>query len=86
MNARTRAMMAHPAGKALMSDDERQARQDAEACRVGSLNWRINEKHHELSTGPRKRWLEITLPALTTVSVVGVLFLDVFILNGPVIA
>ena len=86
MNARTRAMAAHPAGKALMSDDEAQARQDAEACQVGSLNWRINEKHHELSTGPRKRWLEITLPALTTVSVVGVLILDVFILNGPVIA
>mgnify|MGYP005798960715 CR=1 FL=1 len=86
MNARTRAMMAHPAGKALMSDDEAQARQDAEACQVGSLNWRINEKHHELSTGPRRRWLEIVLPALTTVSVVVVLILDVFILNGTVIA
>ena len=86
MNARLRAMMAHPAGKALMSDDEAQARQDAEACQVGSLNWRINDRHHNLSTGPRRRWLEIVLPALTTVSVVGVLFLDVFILNGPVIA
>ena len=86
MNARTRAMMAHPAGKALMSDDERQARQDAEACRVGSLNWRINEKHHELSTVPRRRWLEIAAPLATTVSVVGFLFLDVFILNGPAIA
>lgn len=69
-----------------MSDDERQARQDAEACRVGSLNWRINEKHHELSTGPRRRWLEVALPALTTISVVGFLFLDVFVIGGPVIA
>lgn len=69
-----------------MSDDEAQARQDAEACQIGSLNWRINEKHHELSTGPRRRWLEVALPALTTVSVVGVLILDVFILHGPVIA
>ena len=86
MNARLRAMMAHPAGKALMSDDEAQARQDAEACRVGSLNWRINETHHRVSTWRRKRWLEISLPALTTVSVVGFLFLDVFILNGPAIA
>ena len=86
MNARTRAMMAHPAGKGLMSDDEAQARMDDEACRVGSLNWRINEAHHRASTGPRRCWLEIALPALTTVSVVGVLILDVFILNGPVIA
>ena len=86
MNARTRAMMAHPAGKALMSDDEAQARMDAEACQVGSLNWRINEAHHNLSTGRRKRWLEIAAPLATTVSVVGFLFIDVFILNGPVIA
>ena len=86
MNARTRAMAAHPAGKALMSDDEAQARMDAEACQVGSLNWRINEKHHELSTGRRNRWLEIAAPLATTVSVVGFLFLDVFILNGPAIA
>lgn len=86
MNARLRAMMAHPAGKALMSDDERQACQDAEACRVGSLNWRINEAHHRASTGPRRRWLEIAAPALTTVSVVGFLILDAFILNGAVIA
>lgn len=86
MNARTRAMMAHPAGKALMSEDVAQARMDDEACRVGSLNWRINEKHHELSTGPRRRWLEVALPALTTVSVVGVLILDVFVIGGSVIA
>ena len=86
MNARTRAMMAHPAGKALMSDDEAQARMDAEACRVGSINWRTNEKHHNLSTGRRKRWLEIAAPALATVSIVGFLFADVFILNGPAIA
>lgn len=86
MDARTEAIMRHPAGKALMSDDEAQASMDDQACRVGSLNWRINEKHHELSTGPRRRWLEVALPALTTVSVVVFLTLDVFIINGPVIA
>lgn len=86
MNARLRAMQAHPAGKALMSDDEAQARMDAQACAVGSLNWRINEAHHRASTGPRRRWLEIVLPALTTVSVVGLLFLDVFVINVPAIA
>ena len=85
MNARLRAMQAHPAGKALMSDDETQARQDAEACRVGSLNWRINEAHHRASTGPRRRWLEIAAPALATVSVGLFLFLDVFVINGPAI-
>lgn len=34
--ARTRAMMAHPAGKNLMSDDERQARHDDEAIRLAN--------------------------------------------------
>lgn len=86
MNARLRAMQAHPAGKALMSDDVAQARMDAQACAVGSLNWRINEAHHRASTGPRRRWLEIAAPALTTVSVVGFLFLDAFVINGPAIA
>ena len=90
MDARTEAIMRHPAGKALMSDDEAQARMDAEACRVGSLNWRINEAHHRWSTRPRqrarRRWLEVALPALTTVSVGVFLFLDVFVINGPVIA
>lgn len=83
--ARSRAMAAHPAGKALASHDERQARMDAEACRVGSLNWRVNEAHR-VSTGPRRRWLEIAAPLLTTVSVVGFLFADVFILNPAAIA
>ena len=81
MNARTRCMMAHPAGKALMSDDERQARQDAQACALGSVNWQ------QPAPAPRRRrWLEVAAPAATTVTLVVYTVLDVFILNGPVTA
>lgn len=39
MNARDRAMLAHPAGKGMPESAEvRQARLDAEACELGSTN------------------------------------------------
>ena len=80
MDARTEAIMRHPAGKALMSDDETQARQDAEACAVASANWR------QAPAVPRRRILEVLMPALTLIAVLTLLFLDVFIINAPVIA
>ena len=80
MNARTRAMAAHPAGKALMSEDEAQACMDAEACAVASVNWR---QAPEVS---RRRILEVLLPSLTLIAVLTLLFVDVFVINGPVIA
>lgn len=81
MDARTEAIMRHPAGKALMSADEAQARMDAEACALGSANWQ------QPAPAPRRRrWLEVAAPAATTVALVTYTVLDVFILNGPVTA
>lgn len=77
--ARTRAMMAHPAGKNLMSCDERQAHQDDEAIQLA------NSGHTEAAPCSR-RWLEIAAPAFVSVSVGVFLFFDVFVINGPVIA
>lgn len=81
MNSRTRAeaMMRHPAGKNLMSDDERQARQDDEAILLANSG--------STEAAPRsRRWLEIAAPAFVSVTVGVFLFLDVFVINGPVAA
>lgn len=60
MTDRERAMLAHPAGKGIPASPEvAQARMDAEACAVGSLNWRVNEWHHGVSSRPAPRWLEV---------------------------
>ena len=78
--ARTRAMMAHPAGKNLMSNDERQARQDDEAILLANSGRAV--------PAPRssRRWLEVAAPAFVSVTVGVFLFLDVFVINGPVTA
>lgn len=79
MDARTEAMMRHPAGKNLMSDDERQARQDGEAIQLANSG--------RAEAAPRRRrWLEIVAPAFVSVTVATFLFLDVFVINGPAIA
>lgn len=47
MNARERAIAAHPAGKALISAEVAQARMDDEACTLGSTNWQPTQPQPE---------------------------------------
>lgn len=80
VDARTAAMMAHPAGKGLLSAEVEQARMDAEACRLASANWQ------PAAPAPRRRWLEIAAPAAMTITATAFLVADVFLLGPGAVA
>ena len=65
MGPEQEARLRHPAGKGIAASVEvEQARMDAEACVLGSSNWRrrLDEWHHGVSTS--NHWLNWFIPVL----------------------
>ena len=53
-------------------------RSDLEAWGMAPMR-RINERHHEVSTGPRGRWLDVLVPLVIALVIFGVVLGSAFL-------
>lgn len=85
--SREEAMRRHPSylAKVVRDAQDRQAmdvanrgRVDAELHAGGPMR-RINERHHEVSTGPQGRWLDVLVPLVIALVIFGVIWGSAFL-------